>query len=481
MSSPEIRWDVFVSYARQDRAAVGPIVESLRTRGLRVFVDEAAIDDFDSISRVIQDELAGSLVLLAFYSMNYPTRRACQWELTTAYLAGQREGAVQRRVLVINPESESDHVHPVELRDTRHSTQLSGESLPVFAEKVAAHVASLTTPLGQVEALAPVRWLPAPPRLGSLTFLGPLAQLWRLHSGLHPHVAPLFTGRAAASAMVIRGGPGTGKTALAEEYAVRFSAAFPGGVFWLNLDNDPDPMPIYTRQVRTICSALGLSGAGEPDDLLSALAMELGRQSLSCLWVVDGLTAGLPPAQTRLLFGPHPLAATVLTTRGSYPALAAPIDVDDDHLDVQPSQRMQESEDRRAERAAAFDLQVELATRIGLHALPDDAGGLREALASLYTLFGITRGILRRHGPSAGKVSGIALELLNEVLRPFMTRWHTRLAVHEERRSADVGPWEHERQWPAAEQFRAELAGLVAPLRQTATRLAQISGTSLGL
>lgn len=481
MSSPETRWDVFVSYARQDRAAVGPIVQSLRARGLRVFVDEAAIDDFDSISRVIQLELAGSLVLLAFYSTSYPTRRACQWELTTAYLAGQREGAVHRRVLVVNPEADSDHVQPVELRDARHWSELSGDSLPVFAEKVAVHVASLSSPLGQVEVLSPVRWLPAPPRLGSPAFVGPLAQLWRVHSGLHPHAAPLLTGRAAASAVVIRGGPGAGKSVLAEEYAVRFSAAFPGGVFWLNLDNHPEPLPLYTRQVRTICSALGLPAIGSADDLLSTLAVELGRQDLAFLWVVDGLTSGLRPDQTRLFFAPHSLAATVLTTRGGYADLATAIDLDHADLQLRPARRPAEPGDREAERAAAFDLQVELVTRIGLQTLPADAGGLREALTSLHALFGVVRQILRRHGPHAGRVCVIATELLNDVLRPFLTRWHNELAVHEEHRDAGVGRWEHERRWPSAGQFRAELGGLRAPLRETAARLAQISGTGLGL
>ena len=66
---------------------------------------------------------ARSRVLLAYYSQHYPTRRACQWELTAAFLAAQRLGDPRQRVLVINPERNAQgaplvgHIEPVQLRD----------------------------------------------------------------------------------------------------------------------------------------------------------------------------------------------------------------------------------------------------------------------------------------------------------------------------------------------------------------------------
>jgi hypothetical protein len=477
----DIRWDVFLSYARRDHGEVRPIAESLHNRGLRVFVDEAAVNDFDSISQVIRRELASSLALLAFYSESYPTRRACQWELTVAYLAGQREGAAHRRVLVINPEADSDHIHPVELRDARHWSVPSAELLPTFADRVAEHVATLVSPIGQVETLTPVRWLPAPPRLGSPAFVGRLPHLWRLHSALHPHAAPLLTGRTAASAVVLRGRPNTGKTLLVEEYAVRFSATFPGGVFWLNLDYDSDPLPAYARQVRTICTALRLPVTGSLDDALSNLAVELERRGQPCLWVVDGVPADLPPGQVRMFFAPHPVAATVLTTRGSYSHLATPIDLNGAPVDYSADRPLSTMSLSETERAAAFDLQVELATRVGVQSLAKDSGGLREALASLHSLFGATRLTLHHYGPDAGAAHVIAAELLNDILRPFLTRWHGELAAYEERREPAIGAWEHEHLWPAAAEFRAELARLNKPLNQVVAKLARVSGTDLGL
>ena len=52
-----------------------------------------------------------------------------------------------------------------------------------------------------------------------------------------------------------------------------------------------------------------------------------------------------------------------------------------------------------AERLAAWELYVELITRVAVVPLPAGEGLLREALTSLYTLFAATRDILRRHGP----------------------------------------------------------------------------------
>lgn len=469
MSRADARWDVFLSYARSDQAQVKPIVDALHAQGLRVFVDEAVVDDFDSISRVISRELASSLVLLAYYSLSYPTRRACQWELTAAYLAGQREGAPHRRVLVINPEPDADHIHPLEIRDAR-APRPTGDPTD-FAGKVAAHTARLTGPIGDVETLTPVRWLPAPPRVGSPSFVGRLGQLWQLHSALHPHAAPLMTGRSAASAAVVRGAAGAGKTLLAEEYAVRFSAAFPGGVYWFNLADDPAGG--YERQIRTVCGVLGVNAGGSVDDALSALALELERRHRPCLWVVDGVPAGLPEHRVRQYMAPHVFAATLLTTRGAYPHLATTIE-----LRANPSSSPADD----VARSAAFELQVELATRVGVQALADDQGRLREALTSLYSLVGITREVLRRHGPGpGGELQTIAGELVNDVLRPFLSRWHGELSAHEELRPANVGGWQHERLWAGSAELREQLRQLHKPLHELLHRLARVSGSDFGL
>ncbi len=98
-----------------------------------------------------------------------------------------------------------------------------------------------------------------------------------------------------------------------------------------------------------------------------------------------------------------------------------------------------------SERRAAWDLYVELATRISTQTADDSEGVDAAALASLHALFGVTRGVLKQYGPGAHNFARVAIAVLNQVLRPFLTRWHGRLDEHAA--------------LPAAEraQFRTEL------------------------
>jgi hypothetical protein len=89
----------------------------------------------------------------------------------------------------------------------------------------------------------------------------------------------------------------------------------------------------------------------------------------------------------------------------------------------------------RAQQIAAWEMYVELITRVAVQPLGDDEGLQREVLASLYALFGETRRILREHGPGIAipekkctlSFGAIAVDVLNVWLRPFLARWHPRL------------------------------------------------------
>lgn len=331
-------WDVFVSYSRSDAGRVGDLVPALQGRGLRVFVDDTAVDDFASITATITRALAHSRILLALYSEDYPQRRACQWELTYACLTGQREGDPRRRTLVVNPESGSDHVHPVELRDARHwPWPATPEALHLLAARVAEYVETVGTLMGDAADAAdapPVPWLPAPARTGSLRFTGRLAEQWRIHTALHRHRAPLVAGTGGGRGAQVRGMPGLGKSLLAQEYALHFGSAFPGGVFWFDLhayeEAPAEAMESYAEQVSTVLAALRVTTSAPTSlpGLLSHLAVALGQRNLPCLWVVDGVPDGLAPDQLTLLRGPHMLTATLVTTRSQrYDAFAECLDL----------------------------------------------------------------------------------------------------------------------------------------------------------
>jgi hypothetical protein len=337
----DARYDVFVSHtwAPTDLAAVRPLVKALRDQGLRVFIDESEVDRFARITTTVTGSLAASKVLLAFYSAAYPNSQACQWELTAAYLAAQRAGDPAERILVVNPEPGFDHLQPGELRDALAAHAPDDQAgLAELAGAVAARARQVTGPLGAVAPLVPPRWLPFQ-GLGSARFVGRLPELWRLHAGLHPQTTRLTVGRAGPAVALVRGLGGVGKTLLAGEYALRFGAAYPGGVFWLRAyGSHEDDRPTtfeelaadHDRQVRQVAARLGLSVADcSPDEVLGLLAGALRERGESCLWVVDDLPDGLEVAQVQALLAPDPVACTLLTTRSRrYDRLAAVIDLD---------------------------------------------------------------------------------------------------------------------------------------------------------
>ncbi|MBZ6283030.1 TIR domain-containing protein [Streptomyces olivaceus] len=395
-------WDVFVSYSRSDAGRVGALVSALRARDLRVFVDDTAVDDFASITATVTEALAHSRILLALYSADYPQRRACQWELTYAYLAGQREGDPRRRILVLNPEPASDHVHPVELRDARHwHWPTAPELLDRLAARVAGHVDTVTTFMGEAADASVVPWLPAPARTGSFRFTARLPEQWHIHTALHRHRAPLVDRTGGGRGAQLRGMPGLGKSLLAQEYALHFSSAFPGGVFWFDLhryEGQPaEAMRSYAEQVSTVLAALRVTAsASSLPGLLSHLAIALGERGLPCLWVVDGVPDGLATDQLTLLRGPHLLTATLITTRSlRYTDFAECVDMaplsDADGYHLLTSRRVPGDE---PEQAAAL-------------ALVRDVGGHPEALDLLADLadlavtgdFAGLRNRLHAHGP----------------------------------------------------------------------------------
>ena len=77
-----------------------------------------------------------------------------------------------------------------------------------------------------------------------------------------------------------------------------------------------------------------------------------------------------------------------------------------------------------ADADAAWELYVEMLTRIVANPLPPEDGDEKTALDSIYSLFPTTRGILRRHGRNTIELSKIVIPVLNQVVRPFTAKWH---------------------------------------------------------
>jgi cobalamin-dependent methionine synthase I len=94
-------------------------------------------------------------------------------------------------------------------------------------------------------------------------------------------------------------------------------------------------------------------------------------------------------------------------------------------------------------------------------------------------MFATTREVLKQSGPKVGasrnSVGGIAIAVLNNGLRPFLTKWHPLLQEWELKKKAEVSLQQHERSWEHEQQLRQELEKLRNDLAQYADALAKIA------
>lgn len=133
------------------------------------------------------------------------------------------------------------------------------------------------------------------------------------------------------------------------------------------------------------------------------------------------------------------------------------------------------------ERKAAWEMYVEIATRIPVAYMKQEIGLLRLGLSSLYELFGVTRAILRKYGPSLaiprdkGQLSFgyLSIKVLDLVLRPFMMKWHPLLAEYERTKDRADSPQEHEKKWARYKEINKAMNEVRETMLQYARLLAR--------
>lgn len=115
------------------------------------------------------------------------------------------------------------------------------------------------------------------------------------------------------------------------------------------------------------------------------------------------------------------------------------------------------------DRDAAWDLYVELLTRITTQPLSDEHGIEQTALESIHDLFGITRQTLKEHGRSCIEFTRISIIVLNQVIRPFTAKWH---------RKSEKGAFDSSEK---CTEFREDLKVLQIKLRNYTGLLAELA------
>ena len=113
---------------------------------------------------------------------------------------------------------------------------------------------------------------------------------------------------------------------------------------------------------------------------------------------------------------------------------------------------------------AAWELYIEMLTRIATQHLEPEHGDEETALTSIFNLFSITREIIRRKGRHCEEFTKIAIVVLNQVIRPFTAKWH-RLSMQDAFENAEQ-----------CQAFRTELAELQVVLRTYTQMLSGMAG-----
>ncbi len=366
-------YDVFFSFGGHNRSTVRRIAEALRNDGLRVFVDED-ITVAEPVTATIEQALRSSKVFLVYYSSGYPSRPACQFELTAAFLAGQRQGDPTRRIVVINPEAETDHIHPVELADAKFlRPPMAGDrkAMAALVGAVRARVDAVSDTFGEVRFTDRPRWFADRPA-GVASFIGRYREQWALHTVLHQGEYPLIRQVTSAPAVALLGIAGSGKPTLAAVYGWQFGAVFPGGVFWTSLTGATalDVLARYGDELRRVARMLRLDvdvdRAGRAE-LLAAVADRIFTTGRPAVWVVDDLPADLDRRTVEQLVLPAgPRLHTILISRqGSYDEFMPTVELDRMSLeDAHLLLRSHREPDAGDDDAAALEA---LAARLGGH------------------------------------------------------------------------------------------------------------------
>ncbi|MCD0448021.1 tetratricopeptide repeat protein [Actinocorallia sp. API 0066] len=324
--------EIFLSLGGCDRELVRRLVRELRRLGLRVFLDEDGIEHFAGITATIEAGLRDCKVLVAYYSVGYPERYACQYELTAFFLAGQREGDPSRRIIVINPEEETAHIVPVELADARFAVAPPGKAaMSELAQLIQDRVRRVAGPMGGVDFTKRPLWFPGRV-LGAPGFVGRFREQWALHDALHRPDQPLTQEARSGPIAVVSGLPDSGRTAMVSEYAWQYGAAFLGGVHWMSLAGaGGDILPHYTTQLREVAETMGLAPEDDAtrERLCGLLADCLAAKDEPSLWIIDDVPHDLPRETVeRLLLPAGTRVRTVLITdRRAYTDLGEAVSV----------------------------------------------------------------------------------------------------------------------------------------------------------
>ena len=205
----------------------------LKRAKISYYRDEARREDEVSIQAGIENGLANSKVLLAWYDPTYLDSRACAWEFSRAILAAKHQGGSDahafRRICCVDPTNQFSHIVPEGLWDRAHGLALDGPKKCI--SQLRNQLSEIDSSFGEISTADSSNWYERDCP-SHHTWVGRERKLNEVFAQLcRGEIAMKADARAG---IVITGCGGEGKTMFAEQYAIRYSAAYPAGVVWLS-------------------------------------------------------------------------------------------------------------------------------------------------------------------------------------------------------------------------------------------------------
>lgn len=319
-------YDVFLSFSGQNRLFMEQLSSALRERGLHAFVD-SGIASGRGISAEIETALQESRAFFAYYSYGYPERDACQEELMAALLSAIRERNLDR-IIVTNPEDpDSSHIVPPKLADAMYTVRPGSQrDVHVLADEILRRLDGIHGTFHDLGfGFARTHW--SGPGHDVTGFVGRYREKWNLYSLLHESDTPLTGNTERWPVAVLTGPPGSGKTALAASYALRFGDVYRGGITWIELKPEgPRPHTVLDAYAAQARSELGITlPPGSPGLWPGIMRKHLSVDGEQCLVVVDGLPEGLSSDTASYLVCGSPHVKTLLITQGMPRSGYAPV------------------------------------------------------------------------------------------------------------------------------------------------------------
>ncbi len=291
--------DIFICHDQASATSVKRLASALAARGASCHTHEGGP------SAEISHKLAISKLFLVFANEGFFESRGCQAHLALAWIAATLEQRSHpSRILVVNPEAGSRHIYPLCLKERIVAGALETQDYSQLAGVLHLHCESLTGNLGELfppihkRCIGPFDEIDREP----LNFGGRHREIWDIHSALR---GTLDGQKTDAPFVVISGNSGFGKTQIALEYAFRFGAAYPGGIFRISgkgaepaaqfsqLAVNAPLKPQLLALLRQLSPETECTEKSSLSRIRESLAEQLNQKQGDYLWIVDDLPEGI--------------------------------------------------------------------------------------------------------------------------------------------------------------------------------------------